>query len=333
MATTTATDAGKPARKTSYNNGKQGNKKKINKNPYAELGREKFSALVVELQEKKQKILSQMGNDSGSLVRFTYSDEDNKLKPIVVLGKEHNKEGYPKSGSFLEKVAGDQPTLTTESAAGPEFVATAPAKDKAKQPPAAPTTPPPPAPAAAAAAPVLIRNSKNPYANIGLERFSALLAELEERKQKILSQHKPEQVLLVRFCFSGDNELKPIVVTPKGKKEGKVKIDKNAAAAAKTEKQRISHVEDQEPEEEAKKEATKQQEAAAGKGEELAAEVAEMAAGAEVGACEEWRVYNHLRASDCGCAIVIVVLVVLFLALYEKYRSTVYLLRLCQRLD
>lgn len=56
------------------------------------------------------------------------------------------------------------------------------------------------------------RDSKNPYADRGLDKFSALLAELEGKKQKIYTQKGSEDISFVRFVYSGSDDWKPIVV-------------------------------------------------------------------------------------------------------------------------
>ncbi|OIS96716.1 PREDICTED: uncharacterized protein LOC109234974 [Nicotiana attenuata] len=56
----------------------------------------------------------------------------------------------------------------------------------------------------------------NPYANRGLDKFSALLADLEEKKQNIYTQMGLDDDLpLVRFVFSNSNECKTIVIVKK----------------------------------------------------------------------------------------------------------------------
>lgn len=57
---------------------------------------------------------------------------------------------------------------------------------------------------------------KNPYAEVGLNKFHALLADLDDKKQKIYSQIGEEEISLVRFVFSGDSEqVRPIIVRVK----------------------------------------------------------------------------------------------------------------------
>uniref|UniRef100_A0A6N2MXC9 ZCF37 n=1 Tax=Salix viminalis TaxID=40686 RepID=A0A6N2MXC9_SALVM len=68
------------------------------------------------------------------------------------------------------------------------------------------------------------KTSKNPYSSRGLDKFSALLAELEEKKQKIYSQMGPEDVPMVRFVYSSSNDCIPVIVKVKDQKQDKPKI-------------------------------------------------------------------------------------------------------------
>lgn len=68
-------------------------------------------------------------------------------------------------------------------------------------------------------------HNKNPYAMSGLDKFSALLAELEEKKQKIYSQVNPDEISLVRFVYKDSDDFVPIVV--KMKKKDKQQQDNN----------------------------------------------------------------------------------------------------------
>ncbi|GAB4852353.1 hypothetical protein Ancab_016546 [Ancistrocladus abbreviatus] len=63
------------------------------------------------------------------------------------------------------------------------------------------------------------KDDKNPYSSRGLDKFCTLLAEIEEKKQKIYSQLGEDEISLVRFVYSNGNSVKPIVVKAKGKKE------------------------------------------------------------------------------------------------------------------
>ncbi|KAK9983244.1 hypothetical protein SO802_032769 [Lithocarpus litseifolius] len=69
--------------------------KKINKNPYSTRGLDKFSELLTDLEEKRQKIYSQMGTEGISIVRFVYSNS-NDCVPIVVKLKKVDKEDEDK---------------------------------------------------------------------------------------------------------------------------------------------------------------------------------------------------------------------------------------------
>ncbi|XP_073135858.1 uncharacterized protein [Henckelia pumila] len=69
-----------------------------NKNPYAGRGLDKFYALLAELDDKKQKIYTQVGSDEISLVRFVYPNDSDQVKPIVVKSKEKNTiQGFAKN--------------------------------------------------------------------------------------------------------------------------------------------------------------------------------------------------------------------------------------------
>lgn len=60
-------------------------------------------------------------------------------------------------------------------------------------------------------------SNKNPYSSRGLDKFSALLVEIEEKRQQIYSQVHPDEISLVRFAYNGDHDFKPIVVKVKAK--------------------------------------------------------------------------------------------------------------------
>eukprot|EP00256_Glycine_max_P035035 XP_006581269.1 uncharacterized protein LOC102659758 [Glycine max] len=57
--------------------------------------------------------------------------------------------------------------------------------------------------------------NKNPYSNRGLDKFSALLADLDERRQKVYSQMSPQDISFVRFAYSSNDDFVPIVVKVK----------------------------------------------------------------------------------------------------------------------
>lgn len=58
-------------------------------------------------------------------------------------------------------------------------------------------------------------HTKNPYANRGLDKFNALLDELETKKQKIYTQKGSQDISFIRFVYSSSNDWKPIVVKAK----------------------------------------------------------------------------------------------------------------------
>lgn len=59
--------------------------------------------------------------------------------------------------------------------------------------------------------------NRNPYSTRGLDKFEALLADLEEKKKKIYTKNDPGNISLVRFSYTSSNNLVPIVVKLKGK--------------------------------------------------------------------------------------------------------------------
>ncbi|XVE95035.1 hypothetical protein REPUB_Repub02eG0061400 [Reevesia pubescens] len=63
------------------------------------------------------------------------------------------------------------------------------------------------------------KENKNPYSNRGLDKFSVLLAELEEKRQKIYSETGSENISFVRFMYKDSTDFVPIVVKLKDKKE------------------------------------------------------------------------------------------------------------------
>ncbi|GLU15939.1 hypothetical protein SLE2022_323910 [Rubroshorea leprosula] len=62
-------------------------------------------------------------------------------------------------------------------------------------------------------------NSKNPYSSCGLDKFSALLAELEEKREKIYSQMGSQDISFVCFVYKNSNDCVPVVVRSKEKRE------------------------------------------------------------------------------------------------------------------
>lgn len=76
------------------------------------------------------------------------------------------------------------------------------------------------------------KNSKNPYSTRGLDKFSALLADLEEKRQQIYSQVGSQDISFVRFVYSNSNDCVPIVVKLK---------DQSKSDETKDDKQRTAH--------------------------------------------------------------------------------------------
>ncbi|KAL7154958.1 hypothetical protein ABFS83_03G039800 [Erythranthe nasuta] len=67
--------------------------------------------------------------------------------------------------------------------------------------------------------------NKNPYADRGLDKFYALLADLDTKKQKIYTQKGSEEISFVRFVYANDSDqVKPIVVKIKEKSNREDKI-------------------------------------------------------------------------------------------------------------
>ncbi|CAA0843369.1 ZCF37 [Striga hermonthica] len=73
-----------------------------NKNRFADRGLDKFYALLSDLDNKKQKIYTQKGAEDISFVRFVYTGDSNRAKPIVV---KVNKEKKPDRNKSFEKSA------------------------------------------------------------------------------------------------------------------------------------------------------------------------------------------------------------------------------------
>lgn len=63
------------------------------------------------------------------------------------------------------------------------------------------------------------RKEKNPYANRGRDKFEALLADLEARREKIMAKVGDKDVFLVRFAQSDTRDWVPIVVKAKDPKQ------------------------------------------------------------------------------------------------------------------
>ncbi|KAI3821368.1 hypothetical protein L1987_08934 [Smallanthus sonchifolius] len=63
------------------------------------------------------------------------------------------------------------------------------------------------------------KDSKNPYSNRGLDKFEALLADLDGKRQKIYTQKGSEDISLVRFVYTNSNDVRPIVVKMKDQRK------------------------------------------------------------------------------------------------------------------
>ncbi|XP_071712722.1 uncharacterized protein [Rutidosis leptorrhynchoides] len=56
------------------------------------------------------------------------------------------------------------------------------------------------------------KTTKNPYSDRGLDKFEALLEELDHKRQKIFTQKGAEDVSMVKFIYTSPDEVKPILV-------------------------------------------------------------------------------------------------------------------------
>ncbi|KAI3417372.1 uncharacterized protein J3R85_014498 [Psidium guajava] len=73
------------------------------------------------------------------------------------------------------------------------------------------------------------KDNKNPYSARGLEKFEALLSDLQEKRQKIYTQKGSSDISLVRFAYTSSNDCVPIVV--KKDKANKTKTSDPGATA------------------------------------------------------------------------------------------------------
>jgi len=64
----------------------------------------------------------------------------------------------------------------------------------------------------------------NPFAEQGRDKLLELKAEVDEKKQKILKAIGEDEVVMVRFTYTDDNRLKPIIIKEKSKKSEKEKV-------------------------------------------------------------------------------------------------------------
>ncbi|TQD89386.1 hypothetical protein C1H46_025030 [Malus baccata] len=66
------------------------------------------------------------------------------------------------------------------------------------------------------------KDSKNPYSDSGLDKFYALVADLEEKRKKIYAQTDPKDISFVRFVFKDETDTSapvPIVIKRKDKRD------------------------------------------------------------------------------------------------------------------
>lgn len=74
------------------------------------------------------------------------------------------------------------------------------------------------------------KKKKNPYAEGGLDKFLALLADLDEKKQRIYDEIGSEDISFIRFVYSNDSDQpRPIIVRTNNSKKKllNVKAEKN----------------------------------------------------------------------------------------------------------
>ncbi|KAI9106398.1 hypothetical protein K1719_021926 [Acacia pycnantha] len=68
--------------------------------------------------------------------------------------------------------------------------------------------------------------NNNPYSSRGRDKFSAILADLDERRQKIYSQTtNPHDISLVRFVYTETDDFAPVVVKAKNRDPQKHKSE------------------------------------------------------------------------------------------------------------
>ncbi|KAK7310778.1 hypothetical protein RJT34_08495 [Clitoria ternatea] len=66
----------------------------------------------------------------------------------------------------------------------------------------------------------------NPYSTRGLDKFSSLLEDLDEKRKRIYSQMNPHDISFVRFVYSNTDDFVPVVVKVKNNKDQKKHINK-----------------------------------------------------------------------------------------------------------
>ncbi|KAK7311381.1 hypothetical protein RJT34_09493 [Clitoria ternatea] len=69
------------------------------------------------------------------------------------------------------------------------------------------------------------KRDKNPYSNRGLDKFSELMADLDQKRQELYSQMNPHDISFVRFTYSKNDDFVPIVVKVRNKEQKKHKSE------------------------------------------------------------------------------------------------------------
>ncbi|TKY44463.1 hypothetical protein E2542_SST31605 [Spatholobus suberectus] len=77
-------------------------------------------------------------------------------------------------------------------------------------------------------------SKNNPYSTRGLDKFSELLADLDEKRQKIYSQTNPHDISFVRFVYSNTDDIVPVVVKVKNNKDQRHKSQDLKVVRART---------------------------------------------------------------------------------------------------
>ncbi|OAY81321.1 hypothetical protein ACMD2_18305 [Ananas comosus] len=94
----------------------KGSKKKAgNKNPYSTRGLDKFSAVLLDLESQRQKIMARAGSQGVAMVQFMYKSTNDWI-PVVVRLRNRQDEESRVSGA--QKLAPASPTLAGDGGAG-----------------------------------------------------------------------------------------------------------------------------------------------------------------------------------------------------------------------
>ncbi|XP_057730272.1 uncharacterized protein LOC130945579 [Arachis stenosperma] len=83
---------------------------------------------------------------------------------------------------------------------------------------------------------------KNPYSTRGLDKFSELLAELDERRKKVYSKMNPHDISFIRFAYSDNDDFVPIIVKVKNKDQNQKKNSKRDDQEDEKLKVRVRHM-------------------------------------------------------------------------------------------